>query len=213
MNSFNRPRTRSQEFLRTFISEYNQIIRTHTEMMYEYNRNVRNILNIIQRAGEYGQAPTPSPTPTTRSTSRSDIATLIYLLSQASVDDTRVGLSPVQIANATENVLYTTEAFPQITQCPISLDDFEDGEVVCQIRHCRHIFKPRNIRRWFETRTCCPVCRYDLDNSSAESAPAQTQAQTPSSSIWSSLFNRSLDLSGNDVYTLEFPMQFNGRSW
>ena len=204
MNSFNRPRARSQEFLRTFIAEYNQIIRTHTEMMSEYNRNVRNILTLIQRNGEYGSTPTPAPTPTTRSSNRSDIATLIYLLSQAGVEETRAGLSPIQIANATENVLYTTESFPEITQCPISLDEFEDGEVVCQIRHCRHIFKARNIRRWFETHTCCPVCRHDLENPNPESA----SSQTPSSSIWSSLFNRSLDVSGNDVYTVEFPLRF-----
>lgn len=204
MNSFNRPRARSQEFLRTFINEYNQIIRTHTEMMSEYNINVRNILNIIQRTSEYGptHTHTPAPTPTTtRSSSRSDIATLIYLLSQAGVDDVRVGLSQSQIENATESVLYTTEAFPEITQCPISLDEFDDGELVCQIRYCRHIFKRRNIMRWLETHTCCPVCRHDLENSNSEPLRAP-------SSIWSSLFNRSLDVSGNDVYTVEFPLRF-----
>jgi hypothetical protein len=204
MNSFNRPRARSQEFLRTFINEYNQIIRTHTEMMSEYNINVRNILNIIQRTSEYGptHTHTPAPTPTTtRSSSRSDIATLIYLLSQAGVDDVRVGLSQSQIENATESVLYTTEAFPEITQCPISLDEFDDGELVCQIRYCRHIFKRRNIMRWLETHTCCPVCRHDLENSNSEPVRAP-------SSIWSSLFNRSLDVSGNDVYTVEFPLRF-----
>ena len=197
MNSFNRPRARSQEFLRTFINEYNQIIRTHTEMMSEYNSNIRNILSIIQRNGEYTH--TPASTPTTRSSSRSDIAALIYLLSQAGVDDVRAGLSQSQIENATESVLYTPDAFPEITQCPISLDEFADGELVCQIRHCRHIFKRRNIMRWLETHTCCPVCRHDLENSNPESAP---------SSIWSSLFNRSLDVSGNDVYTVEFPLRF-----
>ena len=206
MNSFNRPRARSQEFLRTFINEYNQIIRTHTEMMSEYNSNIRNILSIIQRNGEYTH--TPASTPTTRSSSRSDIATLIYLLSQAGVDDARAGLSQSQIENATESVLYTPEAFPEITQCPISLDEFEDGELVCQIRHCRHIFKRRNIMRWLETHTCCPVCRHDLENANTE--PGRAQAP---SSIWSSLFNRSSDISGNDVYTVEFPVSFSGRSW
>jgi len=203
MNSFNRPRARSQEFLRTFVNEYNQVIRTHTEMMSEYNTNVRNIINLIQRTSEYGptHTHTPAPTPTTRSSSRSDIATLIYLLSQAGVDDVRVGLSQSQIENATESVLYTTEAFPEITQCPISLDEFEDGELVCQIRHCRHIFKRRNITRWLETHTCCPVCRHDLENSNSEPVRAP-------SSIWSSLFNRSSDVSGNDVYTVEFPLRF-----
>ena len=202
MNSFNRPRARSQEFLRTFVNEYNQIIRTHTEMMSEYNTNVRNIINLIQRTSDYGHTHTPASTPTTRSSSRSDIATLIYLLSQAGVDDVRAGLSQSQIENATESVLYTPDAFPEITQCPISLDEFEDGELVCQIRHCRHIFKRRNIMRWLETHTCCPVCRHDLENANTEPA----RAQTPS--IWSSLFNRSLDISGNDIYTVEFPLRF-----
>ena len=175
-------------------------------MMSEYNSNIRNILSIIQRNGEYTH--TPASTPTTRSSSRSDIATLIYLLSQAGVDDARAGLSQSQIENATESVLYTPEAFPEITQCPISLDEFEDGELVCQIRHCRHIFKRRNIMRWLETHTCCPVCRHDLENAITE--PGRAQAP---SSIWSSLFNRSSDISGNDVYTVEFPVSFSGRSW
>lgn len=203
MNSFNRPRARSQEFLRTFVNEYNQIIRTHTEMMSEYNTNVRNIINLIQRTSDYGHTHThtPASTPTTRSSSRSDIATLIYLLSQAGVDDARAGLSQSQIENATESVLYTPAAFPEITQCPISLDEFEDGELVCQIRHCRHIFKRRNIMRWLETHTCCPVCRHDLENSNSEPVRAR-------SGIWSSLFNRSSDISGNDIYTVEFPMRF-----
>ena len=201
MNSFNRPRARSQEFLRTFINEYNQIIRTHTEMMSEYNSNIRNILSIIQRTSDYGHTHTPASTPTTRSSSRSDIATLIYLLSQAGVDDARAGLSQSQIENATESVLYTPDAFPEITQCPISLDEFEDGELVCQIRHCRHIFKRRNIMRWLETHICCPVCRHDLESSSSEPVRAR-------SGIWSSLFNRSSDISGNDIYTVEFPLRF-----
>jgi len=212
MNSFNRPRVRSQEMLRTFISEYNQIIRTHTEMMSEYNRNVRNIITLIQRNGEYTH--TTAPTPTTRSSSRSDIATLIYLLSQAGVDDVRAGLSQSQIANATESIIYTSEAFPEITQCPISLDEFEDGELVCQIRHCRHIFKRRNIMRWFETRTCCPVCRHDLENSNNEPTSAGLPVPaSASTNIWANIFNRSSDVSGNDVYTVEFPLRFNERSW
>jgi hypothetical protein len=200
MNAYNRPRARSREFLRTFVNEYNQIIRTHTEMMSEYNTNVRNIINLIQRTSEYGPAHTPTPA-STPTNSRSDIATLIYLLSQAGVDDVRVGLSQSQIENATESVVYTPEAFSEITQCPISLDEFDDGELVCQIRHCRHIFKPRNLRRWLETHTCCPVCRHDLENSNSGTVRAP-------SSIWSSLFNRSSDVSGNDVYTVEFPLRF-----
>ena len=197
MNTYNanpgsfRNRTRSIDFMRTFITEYNQTIRTHNDMMLEYNRNVSNIIDILNRS--------PDTTPV-RSSSRSDIATLIYLLSQTNVDDIPVGLTRAQIESVTQTVAYTTDNFNS-TQCPISLDEFVENEMVCQIVHCRHIFKQRTITRWLETHTCCPVCRHDLRE------PGEN------TNIWSNLFNRGADISGNDVYTFEFPLRFNGRSW
>ena len=197
MNTYNanpgsfRNRTRSMDFMRTFITEYNQTIRTHNDMMLEYNRNVSNIIDILNRSPD---------APPVRSSSRSDIATLIYLLSQTTVDDIPVGLTRAQIESATRTVAYTTDNFNS-TQCPISLDEFVENEMVCQIVHCRHIFKQRTITRWLETHTCCPVCRHDLRE------PGEN------TNIWSNLFNRGADISGNDVYTFEFPLRFNGRSW
>ena len=200
MNTYNtsqgsfRNRTRSLEFMRTFITEYNHTIRTHNDMMLEYNRNVSRIVDILNRSPD---APPPTPA---RSSSRSDIATLIYLLSQTNVDDIPAGLTRAQIENATQVVAYTADNFNS-TQCPISLDEFVENEMVCQIIHCQHIFKQRNITRWLETHTCCPVCRHDL------------REPEENTNIWSSLFNRNADISGNDVYTFELPLRFNGRSW
>jgi len=189
MNSFTRPRGRSQDYMRTFISEYNHIIRTHTEMMMEYNRNIRDLIRVMGRYSDTPTtAPTPAPTPATTS-SRTDIAALISLLSQVGIYDSDPGLTREQIENATDNVLYTSAAFPDITQCPISLDDFQEGEVVCQIRHCRHIFKQRNIMRWFERHTGCPVCRHEL----LEDGPATASS--------------ALDTSGNAIYTFEIPFR------
>ena len=144
--------TGSIEFMRAFITEYNQTIRTHNDMMLEYNRNVSNIIDILNRS--------PDTIPV-RSSSRSDIETLVYLLSQTGPNERSIGLSLTQIESASQTVAYTIDNFNS-TQCPISLDDFVENEMVCQIVHCRHIFKQRNIMRWFETHTCCPVCRYDL---------------------------------------------------
>ena len=201
MNSFTRPRGRTQDFMRTFVSEYNQIIRTHTDMMMEYNRNIRDLIRIM---GRFSDAPAPTPAPTPVTTTNPDIAALISLLSQVGMYDSEPGLTREQIENATDNVLYTAAAFPETTQCPISLDDFTEGEVVCQIRHCRHIFKQRNIMRWFETHTGCPVCRHELldDRPAAVAVPPAS-----TSSVWSSLLNRAMDTSGNAVYTFEIPFR------
>lgn len=180
MNTYNDPfrnRTSSVEFMRAFTTEYNQTIRTHNDMMLEYNRNIANIIDILNRSPD-----TPPSTPV-RSSSRSDIASLIYLLSQTDADDR---LSRVQIENATQNVAYTVNTFNE-TQCPISLDDFVENEMICQIIHCRHIFKQRNLMIWLETHTCCPVCRHNL------------REPLENTNTWSNLFNRDVDISGNDV--------------
>lgn len=211
MNTFNnRGRTanaRSVEFLRAFVSEYNQTIHTHSEMMLEYNRNVSNIIRILQRTQDMAPPPTPASTPVARTSNRSDIATLIYLLSQA---NTEVRLTPAQILSATQIITYTPGSFNE-TQCPISLEEFIENEPVCQIRHCRHIFHRRNLRRWFDTHTCCPVCRHDLredaeENNENENNENENNANTRVSSVLSSLFDS--DVSGNGVYSFEFPIRF-----
>jgi hypothetical protein len=183
MNTFNRSRSRSPEYLRAFFNEYLQTMRTHTAMMSEYNRNITNIISML------GESDTPRVSRPYGN--RSDIATLIYLLSQTG---RRSGLSQIQIENATENVVYTSETFPGITQCPISLDDFEENEVICQISHCRHIFKTHNIMRWFDRHTCCPVCRYNLQEPVTENNVASRFNN-----------NNNMDISGN---IFEFTVPF-----
>jgi hypothetical protein len=48
--------------------------------------------------------------------------------------------------------------------CPITLEDFNEGDVVTQIIHCGHIFQPHSIDNWFQRNVHCPVCRYDIRN-------------------------------------------------
>jgi Tfp pilus assembly protein PilV len=46
--------------------------------------------------------------------------------------------------------------------CPISHEAFENEESITQIRHCGHIFKTENIKRWLFRNPCCPTCRYNI---------------------------------------------------
>uniref|UniRef100_A0A6C0F711 RING-type domain-containing protein n=1 Tax=viral metagenome TaxID=1070528 RepID=A0A6C0F711_9ZZZZ len=209
MNTFNNNRgrttnARSAEFLRAFVSEYNQIIHAHSEMMLEYNRNVSNIMRILQRGQDMAPPPAPAPTPvatTGRTSNRSDIATLIYLLSQANTEEIQIGLTPAQILSATQIITYTPGSFNE-TQCPISLEEFVENERVCQIRHCQHIFRRPNLLRWFESHVGCPVCRYDLRGADTE----ENDNNASVSSMLSTLFNS--DISGNGIYSFEFPVRF-----
>jgi len=48
------------------------------------------------------------------------------------------------------------------TICPISLEDFINGESLTRISHCGHVFKTVELSRWFIRNSHCPSCRYDI---------------------------------------------------
>jgi hypothetical protein len=76
-----------------------------------------------------------------------------------------------QIESATRRVVYCDIARPVNTSCPISMDDFNDTDMVTVIRHCGHTFHTEYLMNWFSTNCRCPVCRYDIrdyNNTSSE---------------------------------------------
>ena len=67
-----------------------------------------------------------------------------------------------QITNATRLVRYGSIITPLSISCPISLEPFQDDQMVTQIIHCGHIFCTTELNNWFRTNVRCPVCRYDI---------------------------------------------------
>lgn len=69
-----------------------------------------------------------------------------------------------QVISATEIFTYNDETSSRVTdtRCPISLEDFEHGEELCEIRHCHHVFKWTSLQRWFSQNSHCPVCRHNI---------------------------------------------------
>jgi hypothetical protein len=49
-------------------------------------------------------------------------------------------------------------------QCSITMEEFEENEIVCRIKQCGHTFKKPAIMNWFERSVRCPICRYDIRN-------------------------------------------------
>ena len=72
--------------------------------------------------------------------------------------------TPSQIETATRNVQYCDIVNPINRSCPISLETFNDVDMVSVIRFCGHIFNSEELRTWFTTNCRCPVCRYDIRN-------------------------------------------------
>lgn len=81
-----------------------------------------------------------------------------------------------QIENAVENIVYDS-SFSQF-QCPISLEQFEEGIEICRIKHCRHLFKRSSLMDWFQRNVRCPVCRYDIRDYIEEDSEVVEQTRT-----------------------------------
>lgn len=69
-----------------------------------------------------------------------------------------------QIETATRTVQYGDIVSPINRACPISLENFNDTDIVSVIRFCGHIFRRDELNTWFRTNCRCPVCRYDIRN-------------------------------------------------
>lgn len=72
-------------------------------------------------------------------------------------------LTTEMIDNLTEELVYS-DLSTNYDVCPIDLVPFDASENVVRIRHCGHIFRGPNIRRWLQTNYVCPVCRCNLIN-------------------------------------------------
>jgi hypothetical protein len=67
-----------------------------------------------------------------------------------------------EIENATDRIVYSPSLELNTRTCPITLEEFTNGEVLSTIRHCRHVFKQTALFNWFSRNSHCPVCRYDI---------------------------------------------------
>ena len=104
-----------------------------------------------------------------------------------------------QIENATEQIVFRSSEDETHARCPITLEDFQDGDTVTRICHCGHTFQNTALSNWFTTNVRCPVCRYDIrewtpdveepstfteqpqsDSGAADAEQAETPSQTTS---------------------------------
>lgn len=56
-----------------------------------------------------------------------------------------------------------------VTDCPICLGEFADGEKVRVLPKCNHGFHVKCIDKWLWSHTSCPLCRQQLLDESASS--------------------------------------------
>ena len=96
--------------------------------------------------------------PTAMSLTRQNQTEIIQVVFTGVVDLTPVPIYPSlrQIMNATEMVRYGDIVEPLNTTCPITQETFSENDSVCQIKHCKHIFKNMCLYNWFLEHVDCP---------------------------------------------------------
>jgi hypothetical protein len=84
--------------------------------------------------------------------------------SQSQSQSQSTSLTSQEIQNATELFIHDSNISNTLlyNTCPITLEEFREGEPVMRISYCGHIFKAFELQRWFLRNTKCPSCRYDI---------------------------------------------------
>jgi len=89
-----------------------------------------------------------------------DLLSSMYT-NQPNLQDVIIRPTANQLNAALETITYAQSARSH-SRCPITLEDFMEGDEVTRIRPCGHVFHTQSIRNWFSNRVRCPVCRYDI---------------------------------------------------
>ena len=183
---------RRLEILDDFIASWFRHTRDYNDQMRLYHQNIEqmgrvshSIARILQGL-VHSPSPSPSLSPETRPVTNgiqmtsmipqniTDILTRNGLNLNMDIEGFSIPIprsnSPIihptidQFFEATERYNYTSERMNDMnrTRCPISLEDFQLGDELCEIKHCHHVFKWRSLQNWFSRNSHCPVCRYDI---------------------------------------------------
>jgi len=182
--------SRHLEILDDFIASWFRQTRDYNEQMRLYHQNISSMVRVTQNIGRILQGlvrsqPLEPSRPIVSGTQNVPITSLMPphitdIFNRNGLDlnmDIRGFSIPIprevnmqvhptisQIMEGTERYNYTPERMRDIstTRCPISLEDFQLGDELCEIKHCHHIFKWRSLQNWFSRNSHCPVCRYDI---------------------------------------------------
>lgn len=212
----------NQNNLNQQFSAYLSIIQTlrdignqYNNNMREYNRNVRQIFDIINEIREdirlresmiehiqhednenqrptqrnhsnvnhglfsqqpssflqsgFGSRPNQNRSYVNQPTNNNSMFDILFqTISLPQMENVVVRPTPEQIRNATRSIIYSPNNVNiSNSSCPITLEPFEEQQMLTQIIYCGHVFSQDGINRWFETNVRCPICRYDIRNYNA----------------------------------------------
>lgn len=186
-NTYSVLQNRQLNILTTLVHEYNRNMRDYQRNISECLRILRNIRYSYMDNDTFGRhtppfIPTPSMPSMNMNPSLGENDTqlfLSYTLYPSTSIFREVGspavagqfmennhiLTQDEILRSTRTYSYdrnveTTDLSNNV--CPISLETFYTGDVLCEILGCGHKFKYHALMYWLRNHSSCPVCRYNI---------------------------------------------------
>jgi len=85
------------------------------------------------------------------------------LYAQSDQNENTRPMTRTEILSNTRTFSYEENSLPEDRRtCPIGMDTFQQGDVLCEIRGCGHIFRRLTLVNWLQRSSRCPVCRYNI---------------------------------------------------
>jgi hypothetical protein len=148
---------------------WSNMIDDYHSQMRMYQENIRTILDITQTFLPQTRNQPPSPENNNNNNFWRDLlrnntySIEIERILPSLFNNTNFPPTVSQISSATTIFTYDISNNPLTsTICPISLEEFQDGEQLTRIICCGHVFKTVELNRWFLRNAHCPSCRYDI---------------------------------------------------
>lgn len=183
--SYNETNSQFLELYRSFQPQTNPVASSARTSTNNNRRNrasleTSSLLPLLQQLFSSGRSPYISDisyswifeVPTTTTTTASSSSPVSRLTQKQIQENTRAFVY---------NERYADELIT--TTCPISHNDFQTGDILCEINNCKHVFKQGDILRWFDVNTSCPVCRTPVVSNSNPSTATTTTTTSNSSHI------------------------------
>jgi hypothetical protein len=149
----------------------------------QYNRNMDKMITAYNLLIERQTLPRTIPRTAATTSRRTNTLTSSPLFTNIPISTTttttaeNTGLTETEIQENTQIISYSLDM--QETICPISHENFEEGEQIVRINHCEHIFKTEPIMRWFRQNKRCPVCRHQLSSTAPTTSLSSSLTSLP----------------------------------
>ena len=157
--------TQSLRYVNRQLDTINNLIQNYNNNMNEYQRNMGLLATMVYSNGQlfrwtmmqssqraYNRIPTQGPY-FTYSNMRPPMRTA-----------TPSSISEQEMNTIVRTFTFSEEISPSLneTRCPISLQEYNNGDELCEINACGHVFLKSNLLRWLQRNNTCPICRRQL---------------------------------------------------